>query len=210
MHSDAIQSLHGKKTVSWNFKFNLRSTQQSSALKEILPKYIHRSVNKCITFLLREAAFLVRSGLQVTTVATAESAAGTQHSRGRPQSRRSSSLEQQDRPNDKHMQIASNQACQGLELAEFALLQDRRGFLLLNPWGQGLRNGNSWHTEGLDLSARSASQDMKLTCNFQPFPASTGKLHEGLFLVITSFDLLDLKLLSRLKPCQLTLFACLA
>lgn len=73
MHSDAVQSLHRKKTVSWNFKFNLRSAQQSSAFKEILPKYIHRSVNKCITFLVREAAFLVRFGLQVTTVATAES-----------------------------------------------------------------------------------------------------------------------------------------
>lgn len=82
MHSDAVQSLHRKKTVSWNFKFNLRSTQQSSALKEILPKYTHRSMNKCITFLLREAAFLVRSGLQVTTVATAESGRRTQHTEG--------------------------------------------------------------------------------------------------------------------------------
>lgn len=122
-----------KTLVNQNFKYNSRNKVQS--LSKLAPNNKFPRIEVRVNVLplsskrklLRLSGSLAYRGLQT-------SAARTPHSRKRGAGRRSST-EPRDRLNDKHQQIWLNEACEGLGLAVFALLQGRRVFLQLNPSG---------------------------------------------------------------------------
>lgn len=158
--------------------------------------HIQKSRRETITSALKEERFLDHSRPQTTAGAKAVTGCRTESGRGQQPLLREAG------------QTLGRRRVRGWLLRR--LLSYRAGLSpYFTPGGEVLIPVTAGTQRGLDRSTRSASQDMKVTCDFQPFPASAGKLQRGLFSVTASFDPSDLTSLSRLKPRQLMLFACL-